>query len=465
MNSTAKSLTLSKSTTKSLEMTLKVLAVIGMVLAIGKFFFPSTMEQFTHFSSAWSIGNIIRWFMFGGAIYILMAAFYKNEKMANVAKLFLIPLTLISIIFLPDFINFNTSLTDPTNSALLLTVMILEIVILIASSVLIIILAGGGFREINFWKTLKTFLFVVLFTTPLNILEFFKYIIPENVLAGLAYHNFGIWHLIAIFVLIAITLGLYFFLRKKDEEEKWQLLVILSLTFILTYVSKISVSFISGYQGKTQWFNMLPLYVCDIGAILIPIAMLTKKKFFLDNLFFVYAVGAMSVFVFMGIDSLNGNNYIFSFNYLYFILTHAILFALSIMPVLLKLFKPKFKGILNGIAVFTVLYIVATVVSAYISTIAFPTDNPDIWVYWMPNYCFTQICPLPLPLNFPSTTILGMSFNIPYLILLYIFYILMFLAFQGLWKIGKLIVKAVQIRKQRKLENKSMTIIMRALKK
>lgn len=281
----------------------------------------------------------------------------------------------------------------------------------------------------------------------------------------MAYHNFGIWHLIAIFVLIAITLGLYFFLRKKDEEEKWQLLVILSLTFILTYVSKISVSFISGYQGKTQWFNMLPLYVCDIGAILIPIAMLTKKKFFLDNLFFVYAVGAMSVFVFMGIDSLNGNNYIFSFNYLYFILTHAILFALSIMPVLLKLFKPKFKGILNGIAVFTVLYIVATVVSAYISTIAFPTDNPDIWVYWMPNYCFTQICPLPLPLNFPSTTILGMSFNIPYLILLYIFYILMFLAFQGLWKIGKLIVKAVQIRKQRKLENKSMTIIMRALKK
>ena len=147
MNSTAKSLTLSKSTTKSLEMTLKVLADIGMVLAIGKFFFPSTMEQFTHFSSAWSIGNIIRWFMFGGAIYILMAAFYKNEKMANVAKLFLIPLTLISIIFLPDFINFNTSLTDPTNSALLLTVMILEIVILIASSVLIIILAGGDFER------------------------------------------------------------------------------------------------------------------------------------------------------------------------------------------------------------------------------------------------------------------------------------------------------------------------------
>ena len=308
-------------------------------------------------------------------------------------------------------------------------------------------------------------MFVVLFTIPLNIFEFLANLIPENILANLAYHNFGVWHLIAIVILIVITLGLYFFLRNKSEDEKWQLLVILSLTFILTYVSKISVSFISGYQGKTQWFNMLPLYVCDIGAILVPIAMLCRKKFFMDNLFYVNAVGAMSVFVFMGIDTLNGNNYIFSFNYLYFILTHGLLFALSIMPVVLKLYKPKFKGILNGIAVFTALYIVATFVSAYISTIAFPTDNPEIWVYWMPNYCFTQICPLPLNFNFPTTTIWGMSFNIPYLILLYLFYILMFLAFQGLWKIRELILNAINKQRKIKQENKSMTIIFKALKK
>ena len=429
---------------KGLWLALKILSVIGLVFSLAKHFFPATMEQFTNFNGIFGVGNIVRWFLFGSSIYLIMAAFFKNEKMANVAKLFMLPLALISIIFLPNFIAFNTSLSNNVSSAILLTLMILELIVIVAGSILIMFLYKNRITKEDFGRTVLTFLFIFVITVPLNIFEFLKNIIPEATLTSLAYHNFGIWHLIAVVILIVMAVTLFLWLRKKDDEEKWQILTTLGLAFIITYISKISISIVSGYQGKTQWFNMLPLYLCDIGSILIPFAMLFRKKFFLDNLFFVNAVGAMSVFVFMGIDSLNGNNYIFSYNYLYFILTHSLLFALSIMPVLLKLYKPKLKGILNGILVFSIVYFLATVTSAYISTIAFPTDNPEIYIYWMPNYCFTQICPLPLQLNFPSTTIFGMSFNIPYLLLLYLFYIAMFFAFQGLWNLVKLISKSIK---------------------
>ncbi len=102
----------------------------------------------------------------------------------------------------------------------------------------------------------------------------------------------------AVFILVLIAVSLV--MRKKSEKAKQILIAVTCIvTFVCFFVYKYFLSIDKAYDEITQnmggfnWWGELPLHLCNINLILMPIAVLTKKKPLMSFCFFIAPLGAM----------------------------------------------------------------------------------------------------------------------------------------------------------------------------
>lgn len=101
---------------------------------------------------------------------------------------------------------------------------------------------------------------------------------------------------VAILILVVATL----ILRRKDERVRRRVIVVASLlTLVGFFVYKGFLSVdkefdaLNHAMGGFNWWGELPLQLCNINMILIPIAVLSNKRPLLSFCFFVGPLGAM----------------------------------------------------------------------------------------------------------------------------------------------------------------------------
>lgn len=94
-------------------------------------------------------------------------------------------------------------------------------------------------------------------------------------------------------------------LRRKSESTRRHVLIIASgLTFIGFIAYKIALSRDAEFDALTggfNWWGELPLQLCNINMLLLPIAVATNKRPLLSFCFFVGALGATMALVMPGI--------------------------------------------------------------------------------------------------------------------------------------------------------------------
>ena len=98
--------------------------------------------------------------------------------------------------------------------------------------------------------------------------------------------SFGVVHLATLAFAAAMILGLYFALRKAPKKVKIGVLGVLSLSGIAAIVFNL-----------VTWgspLEYLPLHLCSINALLLPIVVFTRNKT-LGNLLLVWCLGALVV--------------------------------------------------------------------------------------------------------------------------------------------------------------------------
>ena len=169
------------------------------------------------------------------------------------------------------------------------------------------------------------------------------------------YHPFNgvFWALCAGFCLVLVLASLL--LRDKSEKTKRAVIVIAcALTtvgfFIYKYYLSIDAEFdaVTAATGGFNWWGELPLQLCNINMLLIPIAVLTNRRPLLSFCFFVGPLGALMAICMPG-TGFDGYSILLP-RMLGYYGTHFMIVIEALSLVTFGLFRPKFRD-LPGTAV------------------------------------------------------------------------------------------------------------------
>ena len=381
-------------------------------------------------------------------LVVPLAIFLRHKTSRNILKLVFAVVPLLSFSCIGEYSSMvKTALNSPnTNNLDQVTLQIYDSInlfmprsaifamfaltdfILLSLAILVFLEDGLDKKDC---KSLLYYPIYILCCLPLNIFAELAPLLSERVLKFTIFENFSFWHFLMFALLVFFTLLAYFILRKKDAEKQVFYLRAMSVILMIHFASKDSMLIGDGYNIYNIVLSAIPLFICDIGKFIVLLAVWTRKKVFFDMGFFVHAVGALTVFFYMGKDQNFGP--VFCYSFLYFTSTHLLLFMLSVLPVMLGLTSFHLKDCIIPAAYYACVIVVATITSVIItnlsSTWATPSGEHLSGLLYL-NFAFTQICPIPLEFpTFLNVKIGQCEVNFVYVISLYLSYLGLFIAF------------------------------------
>ena len=170
---------------------------------------------------------------------------------------------------------------------------------------------------------------------------------------------FSFAHICLMFCGACAVYLIWFMLGSRPEESRERFLLILCLANIALFVVyKFSLSVdedfvrISGHE-KFNWFNELPLQLCNINLFLIPLGILTGNRAILGFSFFIAPLGAIMA-LFFPEAAFDGYSLLLP-RMIGFYFTHLLLIVCSISLMTLGFYKPEYADFPNIIIAFILL--------------------------------------------------------------------------------------------------------------
>ena len=152
----------------------------------------------------------------------------------------------------------------------------------------------------------------------------------------------------AFFLLLLAAAGVL--LKNKDDHTKRVILsVVCMITFIGFFVYKYYLSIDAEYDLLTadregfNWWNELPMHLCNINMTLIPVAVLSKNRPLMNFCFFVAPLGAMMALA-MPTAGFSGYSLLLP-RMLGFYGTHFMIVIEGLAIVTFGLYRPEFRDL------------------------------------------------------------------------------------------------------------------------
>ncbi len=156
--------------------------------------------------------------------------------------------------------------------------------------------------------------------------------------------SFGIVHISSLLIGAGIIMGLYFLLRKATEKVKTIVLGILSFSGIAAIIFNL-----------VTWgtpFEYLPLHLCSLTAMVLPVAVFTRSKV-LSNLLLLWSLGALMALI---VNSAQANFVILSPTFFFYFFPHLLEFGIPILLFRLGMVKKDVKCIVSTVGITLVIY-------------------------------------------------------------------------------------------------------------
>ena len=139
---------------------------------------------------------------------------------------------------------------------------------------------------------------------------------------------FSIQHLVNILYIPLIVFAFYFIFRNTTERTKTMALLGLSLFNIIIFtVNKFVMA--RTFEGF-EILNELPLQLCNLNLILIPLALITKNKLLMSYIYFVATIAAIAAILFFD-SRYDGYNVMTYIIFVYFIIFFLHPYSISII--------------------------------------------------------------------------------------------------------------------------------------
>ena len=156
--------------------------------------------------------------------------------------------------------------------------------------------------------------------------------------------SYGPIHLLSLAFAAAAVIGLYFILKNRSMMVKTIVLGILSFSGIAAIIFNL-----------VDWnspLEYLPLHLCSINALLLPIVVFTRNKQ-LGNLLLVWCLGALAALV---VNQAQANFDVFSATFNFYFFPHVLEFGIPILLFKLKLVELDYKCIGSTLLLTILIY-------------------------------------------------------------------------------------------------------------
>jgi uncharacterized membrane protein YwaF len=164
-------------------------------------------------------------------------------------------------------------------------------------------------------------------------------------------------HIISLLLGVAMIVGLYFILKGRSEKTKTIVLAVLSFSGIA------AITFNLVTWGSP--LEYLPLHLCSLNAMILPIAVLTKNKT-LNNLLLLWSIGALFALI---VNTSVADASIFSWVFFFFHFPHVLELGIPILMFALKLAKKDVRCIISTMAItassYTVIHFINILINNY----------------------------------------------------------------------------------------------------
>lgn len=156
--------------------------------------------------------------------------------------------------------------------------------------------------------------------------------------------SFGPVHIATLIFAAAMIIGLFFVLRKVSRKVQTAVLGVLSFSGIAAIIFNL-----------VTWgspLEYLPLHLCSINALLLPIVVFTRSKT-LGNMLLVWCLGALAALV---VNMAQAEYELNSWTFVFYYFPHVLEFGIPILLFKLNLIEKHPKYILSTIVITMIIY-------------------------------------------------------------------------------------------------------------
>ena len=196
--------------------------------------------------------------------------------------------------------------------------------------------------------------------------------------------TFGVVHFATLLLGAAMVVGLYFLLKKKSRRVQTVVLGVLSFSGIGAILFNL-----------LMWgtpLEYLPLHLCSINALLLPIVVFTRSKT-LGNLLLVWSLGAVAALV---VNNAMAEAELLSWPFFFYYFPHVMEFGIPILLFKLDLVKkdPKCIGstLVLTMGIYTVVHFINKGINAWCAAAGIMSGEELLQVNYM--YSITPENPL-----------------------------------------------------------------------
>ena len=252
--------------------------------------------------------------------------------------------------------------------------------------------------------------------------------------------NFSITHIISLLLVPVIFFVLYYVLRNKSNKTKTIVLFILSLTGISAIIFNLIY-----WKSPLEY---LPLHMCSIQAMLIPVLVITKKNW-LGNLLNLWSFGAL---IALFANYVQADLEIFSWPFVMYYFPHIFEFVVPLLLAVFKMVDVNKKYFWNTLSLTIIIYTVVHFCNVIINDITLSNTILDKYGEIIKvNYMYSV---------YPANPLLELFYRIIPLEYFYIFLAtpLVVLYLFGLYKLLNLITKKIEKNKEKDTKNLEVNI-------
>lgn len=156
--------------------------------------------------------------------------------------------------------------------------------------------------------------------------------------------SFGVTHIASLIFAAAIIFGLHFALRKAGRKLQIAVLGILSFSGIAAIIFNLLA-----WNSPLEY---LPLHLCSINALLLPVVVFTRSKT-LGNLLLVWCLGALAALV---VNMAQAEYVLTSWTFVFYYFPHVLEFGIPILLFSLGIIEKHPKYLLSTIGITMAIY-------------------------------------------------------------------------------------------------------------
>ena len=188
-------------------------------------------------------------------------------------------------------------------------------------------------------------------------------------------HLFSWQHLLIFTIVVGYTIGLYVGLKKCTQQMQFKVLLSLSILSVLLFAWRWRVLFTGQALTPGEYGGLLPLELCNIGAFVLPLTVLFKKRFLFVFSFFINLIGALLAFILIP-DSLH-QRFFFHPQFLDFFIIHANLIAIPFAMIACGWYKFRLKDAVLATTLFYLLGLILLGINLFLEAINWRGDHTN----------------------------------------------------------------------------------------